>query len=55
MRSEAECGACSGKFDLAKRAGELGYDAKHDAVMRWPRTRRGTQGLRGVAEKYFSK
>ncbi|MEA5051398.1 MAG: NADH peroxidase, partial [Oscillospiraceae bacterium] len=32
MRVSAEAGACDGKFQLAKRAKELGYDAVHDTV-----------------------
>ena len=32
MRVEAENGATAGKFDLAKRAKELGLDAIHDTV-----------------------
>ncbi len=56
MRSEAECGACSGKFDLAKRAGELGYDAIHDAVheMAKDEARHG-RGFEGLLKRYFSK
>ena len=32
MRAEAECGACSGKMDLAKKAKALNLDAIHDTV-----------------------
>ena len=32
MRVEAECGACAGKMDLAKKAKELNLDAIHDTV-----------------------
>ncbi len=32
LRSDAECGATAGKFELAKKAKELGYDAIHDTV-----------------------
>ena len=31
-RQEAECGACSGKMDLAKKAKALNLDAIHDTV-----------------------
>jgi len=32
LRAAAETGACEGKFALAKRAKQLGYDAIHDTV-----------------------
>ena len=32
MRVEAEYGATAGKFDIAKRAKMLGFDAIHDTV-----------------------
>ncbi|MCQ2753790.1 MAG: NADH peroxidase, partial [bacterium] len=32
LRADAECGACEGKLQLAKKAKELGYDAIHDTV-----------------------
>ena len=32
MRAEAECGACAGKMDLAKKAKALNLDAIHDTV-----------------------
>ena len=32
MRVDAECGACAGKMDLAKKAKELNLDAIHDTV-----------------------
>ena len=39
MRYMAENGACEGKMKLAKRAKELGYDAIHDTVHEWLRTK----------------
>lgn len=54
MRAEAECGACAGKFDLAKRAKELGYDAIHDTVheMAKDEARHG-KGFEGLLKRYF--
>ena len=54
MRAEAECGACSGKLDLAKRAKELGYDAIHDTVheMAKDEARHGC-GFVGLLNRYF--
>ena len=38
LRAEAEAGACAGKFELAKRAKQLNYDAIHALpFMRWQR------------------
>jgi rubrerythrin len=56
MRAEAECGACGGKFDLAKRAKELGYDAIHDTVheMAKDEARHG-RGFDGLLKRYFGK
>ncbi len=56
MRAEAECGACSGKFGLAKRAKELGYDAIHDTVheMAKDEARHG-KGFDGLLKRYFGK
>ena len=39
MRVDAECGACAGKMDLAKKAKELNLDASTTPSMRWRRTR----------------
>ena len=39
MRVDAECGACSGKMDLAKKAKELAWMPSMTPFMRWPRTR----------------
>ena len=54
MRAEAENGACAGKFAIAKRAKELGYDAIHDTVheMAKDEARHG-QGFAGLLKRYF--
>lgn len=54
LRSEAECGATAGKFELAKRAKELGYDAIHDTVheMAKDEARHG-KGFEGMLKRYF--
>ena len=54
MRAEAENGACAGKFAIAKRAKELGYDAIHDTVheMAKDEARHG-QGFVGLLKRYF--
>jgi len=54
MRAEAEHGACAGKFAIAKRAKELGYDAIHDTVheMAKDEARHG-QGFAGLLKRYF--
>ena len=56
MRAEAECGACAGKLDLAKRAKTLGYDAIHDTVheMAKDEARHG-KGFEGLYKRYFGK
>jgi rubrerythrin len=56
VRADAECGACGGKFDLAKRAKELGYDAIHDTVheMAKDEARHG-KGFEGLLKRYFGK
>lgn len=55
LRSEAECGATAGKFELAKRAKELGYDAIHDTVheMAKDEARHG-RGFEGMLKRYFN-
>ena len=55
MRAEAEMGACAGKFELAKRAKELGYDAIHDTVheMAKDEARHGC-GFAGLLKRYFA-
>ena len=54
MRVEAETGACAGKFEIAKRAKELGYDAIHDTVheMSKDEARHGA-GFAGLLKRYF--
>ncbi len=54
MRAEAEAGACEGKFMLAKRAKELGYDAIHDTVheMAKDEARHGA-GFAGLLKRLF--
>jgi len=54
MRAAAEAGACEGKFKLAKRAKELGYDAVHDTVheMAKDEARHGC-GFKGLLARYF--
>jgi rubrerythrin len=56
LRVDAECGACGGKYDLAKRAKELGYDAIHDTVheMAKDEARHG-KGFEGLLKRYFGK
>ncbi len=55
MRADAEHGACEGKFAIAKRAKELGYDAIHDTVheMAKDEARHG-KGFDGLLKRYFS-
>ena len=55
-RVEAEYGATSGKFDLAKRAKQLGFDAIHDTVheMAKDEARHGC-GFNGLLKRYFGK
>lgn len=54
MRADAELGATNGKFALAKRAKELGYDAIHDTVheMAKDEARHG-RGFEGLLKRYF--
>ncbi len=54
MRAEAENGACAGKFAIAKRAKELGYDAVHDTVheMCKDEARHG-KAFEGLLNRYF--
>ena len=55
MRAEAECGACAGKMDLAKKAKALNLDAIHDAVheMAKDEARHGC-GFEGLLKRYFN-
>lgn len=54
LRAEAEKGATLGKFELAKRAKELNYDAIHDTVheMAKDEARHGC-GFEGLLARYF--
>lgn len=54
MRADAECGACAGKFEIAKKAKELGLDAIHDTVheMAKDEARHGA-GFKGLLNRYF--
>ena len=54
MRAEAEAGATAGKFELAKLAKELNYDAIHDTVheMAKDEARHG-KGFEGLLKRYF--
>ena len=56
LRVAAETGACDGKFQLAKRAKQLGYDAIHDTVheMAKDEARHGA-GFAGLLKRYFGK
>ncbi len=56
LRAEADTGACAGKFELAKRAKQLGYDAIHDTVheMAKDEARHGA-GFKGLLKRYFGK
>ncbi len=55
LRSEAETGACDGKYQLAKRAKELNLDAIHDTVheMAKDEARHGA-GFKGLLKRYFN-
>lgn len=55
-RVDAEFGATSGKFDLAKRAKQLGFDAIHDTVheMAKDEARHG-KAFNGLLNRYFTK
>ena len=55
MRVDAECGACAGKMDLAKKAKELNLDAIHDTVheMAKDEARHG-RGFEGLLKRYFN-
>ena len=56
MRVEAENGATAGKYELAKKAGELGLDAIHDTVheMAKDEARHG-KAFAGLLKRYFEK
>ncbi|HOO22122.1 MAG TPA: ferritin family protein [Clostridia bacterium] len=55
MRVDAESGACMGKFELAKRAKQLNYDAIHDTVheMAKDEARHGS-AFAGLLKRYFN-
>jgi rubrerythrin len=56
LRAAAEKGACEGKFELAKLAKQLNYDAIHDTVheMAKDEARHGC-GFEGLLKRYFGK
>ena len=53
--ADAECGACAGKMDLAKKAKALNLDAIHDTVheMAKDEARLG-RGFEGLLKRYFN-
>ena len=54
MRVDAENGATAGKFDLAKKAKELGLDAIHDTVHEMARDEaRHGKAFEGLLARYF--
>ena len=54
MRVDAENGATAGKFELAKRAKELGLDAIHDTVHEMARDEaRHGKAFEGLLKRYF--
>ena len=54
MRVDAENGATAGKFELAKLAKELGYDAVHDTVHEMARDEaRHGKAFEGLLKRYF--
>lgn len=56
MRVDAEYGATDGKFQLAKKAKELGLDAIHDTVHEMARDEaRHGKAFKGLLERYFGK
>ena len=56
MRVEAENGATLGKFELAKKAKELGLDAIHDTVHEMARDEaRHGKAFEGLLARYFKK
>ena len=56
MRVDAENGATSGKFDLAKMAKEMNLDAIHDTVHEMARDEaRHGRAFQGLLECYFGK
>ncbi len=56
MRVDAENGATSGKFELAKKAKELNLDAIHDTVHEMARDEaRHGKAFEGLLKRYFGK
>ena len=56
MRVDAENGATQGKFELAKKAKELGLDAIHDTVHEMARDEaRHGKAFAGLLQRYFHK
>jgi rubrerythrin len=56
MRVDAEFGATEGKFELAKKAKELGLDAIHDTVHEMARDEaRHGKAFKGLLDRYFGK
>ena len=56
MRVDAENGATAGKFELAKKAKELGLDAIHDTVHEMARDEaRHGRAFEGLLKRYFNK
>ncbi|MDO4838868.1 MAG: NADH peroxidase [Clostridia bacterium] len=56
MRVEAENGATMGKYELAKKAKELGLDAIHDTVHEMARDEaRHGKAFEGLLKRYFGK
>ena len=54
MRVDAENGATAGKFELAKKAKELGLDAIHDTVHEMARDEaRHGRAFEGLLKRYF--
>ncbi len=55
VRVAAENGATAGKFELAKKAKELGLDAIHDTVHEMARDEaRHGKGFEGLLKRYFN-
>ena len=56
LRVDAENGATAGKFELAKKAKELGLDAIHDTVHEMARDEaRHGKAFEGLLKRYFGK
>ena len=56
LRVDAENGATAGKFELAKKAKELGLDAIHDTVHEMARDEaRHGKAFEGLLARYFGK